>query len=341
MPADSSTPTGPIESTTTVPVDMTATGLFSPPKTPAPEPVADETEEVAEVEAPKKEEKKPEDDKLASKFAALARKEKEVRQREKALEARMKALEDAAPKAPKEEPKVEEEPLEIQLKRNPFETLAKMGLSYEKLTQMALNNGELTSDIKEELLERKMEQKLKGTLGKELEELKKELNARKEKEAADAKAAEDRDMTARLDAFKGSIKTQIEAKAEEFELLNAEGDDGVETVYSLIAQDAEAKRAAAEEEGEEWDGKNILTIEEAARQVEAHYLEIAKKRVNLNKVKGLFNPPTPPKTEPKAPVKPASVTLSNQTQQAQGTKPAFLSDEESRREAAKLIKFNA
>lgn len=329
--------TGPVESVTTNLVDTTSAELFSQPKA-APEPAA---EEPAEDLAPKVEPKK-EDDKLASKFAALARKEKEQRLAQKAFEARVKAFEEST-KKPAEivAPVVEEEPLEIRIKRNPFEELAKLGLSYETLTEAALNNGQLPKHIQEELLERKLETKMTGTLGAKIAELEKKLAAKEESEAAKAKADEDSQMAARLDAFKGSIKEAISAKVDDFELLNAEGEDGVETVYSLIAQDAEAKRKAAEEEGEEWDGQNILTIAEAAQKVEDHLLEIAKKRVNLNKVKGLLQPPTPPKTEAKVPAKPASPTLSNQTQQAQGNKPAFMSDEESRREAAKLIKFNA
>ena len=46
-----------------------------------------------------------------------------------------------------QEPEVEPEiPLEYKLKQNPLKALEEMGLSYEKLTELMLNDGKLTSE---------------------------------------------------------------------------------------------------------------------------------------------------------------------------------------------------
>lgn len=306
--------------------------------------------EAAEVETPepeieaKPEPKKPEDDKFAAKFAALARRDKAAKQREAQLAAKEAALEKRmaeleARMAPKPEAQAEEEDFETRLMRNPFKALEEKGLSYEELTKSALEGGKLPEHIKEKLLMQEMEKKFKGSFGKQIEELEKKLAAKEEQEKKQLEEQSAKAQEQQIAQFKSSIKAAIEAQKETFELLADEGEDGIETVYAVIAQDAQAKADAAKEEGEEWDGSDMMTIEEAAQKVEEHFLNLAKKKVNLNKVKGLLQPPTPP-AQAKTEAKPASMTLSNQTQQAQGQKKPFLSNEESAREAAKLIKWN-
>ena len=93
-----------------------------------------ESQEVQEVR-----EQEGEDDQFSRKFAALSRREKDIRAKEAEYEYRMRELEERLQElqSPPEEPQA---PIEERLRRNPFETLEELGLGYDKLTELALND---------------------------------------------------------------------------------------------------------------------------------------------------------------------------------------------------------
>jgi hypothetical protein len=110
-----------------------------------------------------------------------------------------------------------------------------------------------------------------------------------------------------------------------------QANDATELVYQVI----EEHHASTGE---------ILDIKRAADAVEAHLLEEAKKLIERPKIKGLMQPkaPTAPSNATKseaAKAAPSAKTLTN----ASATKPSpvarYLSDDESKAEAAKLIKW--
>jgi hypothetical protein len=253
-----------------------------------------------------------EDKRFAAKFAALSRREKAVKERERQIEKRLKDLEERT--AVKPEPKVEEEPLKLRALKKPFETLKELGLDYETLTKIALNEGQLTPEIQMQILREELDNKYRA----ELDQIKKQLSDKEQKEASD------RD-TQTIGGFKREIGETIRAKAADFELLSVEGEDGIEMVFSAINNHYE-------ETGE------VIEINEAAEAVENQLLNEAKKRIELNKIKKLMGASQvtqPPAKEVKKP----SVTLSNQQSQVQPSGKPNMSDEESKREAAKLIKW--
>lgn len=316
------------------------------------EPEAELQDENSELEAapeeteekPKVEEKKTEEDKkFAAKFAALARREKLVKQaevkakrREQELEARIKQLEEQG--KPKQEAPVEQEPLDVRLQKNPFKVLEEMGLGYETLTRMALNDGKMTPELESKLMKQELESKFQQQLKALEAKLEAKEKADKERQEQEAKAMSDKQQQAAISEFKDSIKQVVESDVEAYELISVEGQDGIELIYNEIAEDAMKKRQEADEMGDDADSIELLSIQEAAQRVEDRLLNEAKKRVELGKIKKLLGAPT---TQSKEPVKkPASVTLSNSKQQAQGTKRAFLSDEESKKEAAKNLRWN-
>lgn len=277
--------------------------------------VAEGSETEPKVEEEKEPEQSKEEKLFASKFAALSRKEKAIRERERQLEARMQELEQRL-KA-KEEPPAQvesEEPIEFRLKRDPFGTLKNLGLDYETLTKIALNDGKLTPEIQMQLMKEEMERQY-GSKFKELEEKLTEKEKREQEEKHNQV----------VQNFKSEIASFVKENATDLELLSVEGDEGVQLVYDVI------------EEHYNESGK-IMDKQEAANLVEEYLLEEAKKRVGLSKIKKLLGA-----SEQKTPSEPkqqkSSVTLSNE--QAQTSQPAnrFLSDDESKANAAKLIRW--
>jgi len=283
----------------------------------------EEVPKVVEEELPKEVPQTEEDKRFATKFAALSRKEKAIRESEKRLNTRMKELDAklAASEASKPAPVVEEA-LDRRIRKDPFNTLKSLGVDYETLTQIALNNGKLTPELQMQLMKEELESKYTS----QLDEVNKKIAAREQKE-------EESRVANLVNEFKGKISTQISSAAEDFELVAAEGQDGVEAVYEIID-------AYYQETGE------VLDIKEAVEAAEEELLEQAKKRIGLAKIKKLMGASEIKTQEPKpqapiAPVKKTSTTLSNSATQVQPTTGQFLSDEESKRQAAKLIKFDA
>ncbi len=285
-------------------------------------------EEVAEVKKPEvKEEKQPEVDKFAAKFAALSRQEKALKAQQKALAAREAALaeKEKAPAAPKVEA---QEPLELRLKKDTFGTLKELGLTPETLVQMMLNDGKPTQELQMQLLKDEVSRSAKT----ELEKLQEKLALLEQKEADREKQKEESQQAELINGFKTQIKEFVSADLEKFDLINVEEDYGIELVYDMIARDAQAKQ---EELGDEFTGDEIMSIEEAAQKVEEQLLEAAKKRIERSKKLKATQAPT---SQPNAPGKKASATLSNSASQVQSQTRAPMSDEERIAAAAAMLK---
>jgi len=146
-----------------------------------------------------------------------------------------------------------------------------------------------------------------------------ELKSQLEQKAA---AEEEAKYNGILTNFKKQITDHI-GNNEQYELIRA--NDAQELVYDVIA--------AHHEETEE-----ILDIARAADLVEEHLLAEAKRHLELNKIKGLLQPKEQPKSETTKKVE--SKTLSNAVS-TKAPQPVTrkLSNEESMKEAAKLLKW--
>lgn len=254
----------------------------------------------------------PEKDQFASKFAALSRKEKEIRQKEREIAEKLSEYDNWKKEqeelANKKEPEV---PLDYRLKKDPLSTLAEMGLSYEKLTELALNDGKLTTDMQMELMKRELEEKYSSGL----EELKNELAERDKK-------AEEQKYQETISSFMNELTDFVNTN-EKYDLIRA--GDAVEEVYKIIE--------------EHYNKTNeVLSNAEAADMLQSHLekeleamLEKTASRYGYSKAQ--------PKPEQKTVTQ--SPTLSNsQTSHVstQGSTP--LSEEESRAAAAQLIKWH-
>lgn len=294
-----------------------------------PEQIAAEAAEAEATKAKTTEEIKAkiEADKFAAKFAALSRKEKQLRERERQMQAHIKQLEEAAKAKEAELSSKLIDP--TRLKREPLKVLEETGLTFQQLAELVLNDGKPTPDM---LISEK-ERELKA----EIESIKKQIEA---KEQAEAEAR----LQAQIDNFKGKIQSEIANNTTDYELINANG------AFDLVYEVIEAHHARTAAESDDGQGE-ILSIKAAADAVEQHLLEEAKKVLGLSKIKGMLQPEASKQpvataaqsssqaaaTQPAT--KTAAKTLSNAVAATAQNPKRRLSDDESKAEAAKLLKW--
>ena len=277
-----------------------------------------EQEVVEEHQAPEEEVKidepiEQEEDQFSKKFAALSRKEKAMREREdqysRKIEELERRLEEMSRKPePEKKPEI---PLEWRLKQNPLKALEEMGLGYDQLTELALNDGKLTPDLQMQLIRSELENDYKS----KFEELENRLQEREEAETE-----------AKYENAKNNFMSEIESKVasdSRFELINSS--NGEELVYNVIEEHYN-------------ETGNILEIDEAAQAVEEYLEAEVEKMLKLEKVSRKLGRVA---EEPFEPKRQSSPTLSN-AHSAQAYKGASkeLDDEASMYEAAKLIKWD-
>jgi hypothetical protein len=270
------------------------------------EPEAETEEESQEVQEVREQE--GEDDQFSRKFAALSRREKDIRAKEAEYEYRMRELEDRLQELqnPPEEPQA---PIEERLRRNPFETLEELGLGYDKLTELALNDGKLTPEMQMRLMREELENGYKS----KFEELESRLAQKEEEEEYN-----------KYESIENNFKQEIESFVNgknEFELINA--NEASDLVYEVIEEHYN-------------DTGRVLELDEAAQAVESYLEDELEKLMSLGKVKSKFSPRQEQvfKRQP-------SPTLSNaHSAQAYQRADRPLSNEESVREAAKLIRWD-
>jgi hypothetical protein len=259
---------------------------------------------------------KQEEDQFASKFAALSRKEKAVREREAQIEARLKELEEKSTslESEYEEKYGKYKSLPDRLKNQPLEVLAEEGVDLDTLLKMVLeNDGKPTTEMQIQRLREDM----KNNYSKELENLKQEL-AEKEK-AAEAKRQEEV-----VEDYKYELNEFINSNTDEFELIKL--NEASDLVYQVV-------------EDHYNENGRILTHKEACEHVENYLLEEAKKHLSVNKIKKLLNPEDAP-SKPQAEQQVGAKTLSNTAATTVPNESSrVLSDEESKRRAAELIRW--
>lgn len=231
------------------------------------------SEELAPAETAPVKEEAP----LSSQYAVLARKQKEQRLRDQELrtrEAKIKAAEDAlkAPKAPEFDSSkfVDRQ----RLTDDPFAVLNELGLTYDQLTELALN-----APKPEQL-----------AMNNELRALKAEIAAlRGESEKTQQSFKEQQEQT-----YKQAIN---EIRRETMSVVNS--DPAFETIKASKSID---EVVSLIEKTYNEDGI-LMTVEEAARQVEEYLIEEAVKYAGLKKIQDRLAAARAPKTAPQSPQK--------------------------------------
>lgn len=197
-------------------------------------------------------------------------------------------------------------------KENPLAALEALGMTYEDLTHYILNEGK----------EPEPEDKLAA--------IEKRLNDREtaEREAREKEAAERVEAT--LTQFKTSIADTAKASPDKYELILNAGDYGTELVFDTVSEYFQTH-------GE------VLPIETALEHVEAYFEKEALRISQANKIKAKLVPPVEPKEKDKNPERQTgpSVTLTNKLVSSAAESTAKrLSEEESKRAAAALLRWN-
>ena len=241
----------------------------------------------------------PQDSEFDRKFAALSRKEKALRERELELERKYGSKE-------------KELPLERRIRSNPLKALEELGLDYDKLTELALNDGRLTPDMQIKLMREELEN-----------DYKEKFNSLEERLNAKEKMEEEAKYDAVKQGFVGEIESFINENKNDFEYVAH--NEATDVVYDVI------------EEHYNETGR-ILDIKEAVQAVESYLEEEAEKLLNLGKVKNRLNSI---RDEYEQPQRQSQVTLSNaHSAQANERVAKKLSDEESKREMARMLKWD-
>tara|TARA_R100001594_G_scaffold65689_3_gene99920 strand:- start:13 stop:885 length:873 start_codon:yes stop_codon:yes gene_type:complete len=266
-----------------------------------------------EVEQSLEEAREPEkSDDFSRKFAALSRREKEIRAKEAEYDKRIAELEErlgSFGKKPEPEPEL---PIEYRLKKDPLRALEDIGLSYDKLTELALNDGKLTPEMQMRL----MREELEGGYKKKFEDLENRLL---EKEKSDEQRRYD-DIQR---GFQNEIEDFVESNPDRYELIQA--NEANDIIYDVIEEHYN-------------DTGRILDIEEAAEAVESYLEEEAEKLLSLGKLRSKFGIENDFEQEESP--RQSQVTLSNaMSAQANERVAKKLSDEESKALAAKMLKW--
>jgi len=247
-------------------------------------------------------------DQFASKFAALSRKEKALRERESDYESKFEEMERrlAEYESRDQEPEVDWEHM---LRNDPLKALEEAGLGYDKLTELALNDGKLTPDMQLAA----MRQELENDYKRKFEELEDRLNQKEQLE-------QDTYYDSIQQNFQDEIGNVVHQNPEKFELIAASEASGL--VYDVI------------EEHYNETGR-VLDIEEAADAVESYLEEEASKLMKLKKISNRLG------IDPLELEAMEQVTLSNDHSAQVNYEGAnrMLSNDESKARAARMLQW--
>lgn len=225
------------------------------------------TSEETKVDASKEASKDP----LSSQYAVLARKEKALRAKVQeqnaamqAKEAALKAREDAL--SAKDNQYKQGFVSKEDFAKNPWKYLAESGITYDQLTEMALNQSKADPAVTAKL------EALEAQLKSEREErLKYEESFKKNQEEQQSAAYKQAVETIRRDA-----STLVKSNAEQYEMIAST--ESVNDIVDLIEQT--------------WKEDQVLmTVEEAAAEVEKYLEEEALKLARLKKVQNKLQTP--------------------------------------------------
>lgn len=248
------------------------------------------------------------EDRISPKLQAVLKRDRAVVDRERAAAAKEADIS-------AREKKIQE--FESLKTTNPLKALELLGLSYQDLTQIALNDGEVTPDVHVKRIEEKFDSYLKS-----------QEDAQRQKEEESKRAAEqkEKEMTAK---FQGEIKSYLKDNASRYELIAFEQSEDL--VYDVIDEHY-TRTQPKDADGNPTGPGEVMTIAQAADKVELHLEQKYAKARDLNKVKGLLAPTRqekPPVAQLKTESRQTPKTLTNNLS-ATPSRPrtAPISDEE-------------
>jgi len=263
-------------------VTLEEMGAIMAPKAAEPQGQPDVSEEVA---APASEEatpevvETPEQKAMAAQYAQLARRERQLRQRaqqqEAAIKAREAALAEKEAKLTSSAPDLSKYIPREEIKKNTLKILAEEGISYDELTQQILNQGSVDPRLEAHIS--RLEAKIR------------DLESATENTNKTYQTQQQAAYDAAIKQIRADVKNLVSSDPT-FETIKAT--NSVSDVVDLIRQTHDK------------DGI-LLSVEEAAQQVEDYLVEEATKLAKLQKIqKRISQPAQAAKTQPAQPSQP-------------------------------------
>lgn len=272
-----------------------------------------EMEKKDEVAQEVKKEEKAETNKFASKFAALSRREKQLKAKEAELSKKLANLEKAKVPEPKK-PEDFDRKFQREFRKDPFGALEKLGIPYDKLTELAINDKKLTPDMQMKLMREEIEDGYKD----KFEKLEQRLT---DKEKQEKVARYDKIQKNYMNKINGFVEKNVDT----YEFIKA--NEAYEVVYDVVEKHYK-------------DSGKILTIKEAADAVEAHFEGEAEKLLKLKKVGNRLQAYMQQQVKAKEPSKkPVTLTNAHSQQSFEEQPKRQLTDEESKQEIAKMLRW--
>jgi DNA-binding transcriptional MerR regulator len=186
----------------------------------------------------------------ADRFALLARKEQDLLRKQQAVKQQQQIL------AQQAEQLRAFEQAKKQALLNPLDALKQLGLTYEQITEFVLNDNKPTPNA--EVM----------SVRQELEEFKRAQREEQQRLLEEQREMQTQEQQAIIETFREEVGEYVSQHAETYELTNLYG--GANLVSDVI------------EEHFKQSGK-LLTIPEAAKLVEEHYEELARKAQQTKK----------------------------------------------------------
>lgn len=247
---------------------------------PAPEaPPAQPEVAAAPVEAaPEPVVEKPPAPPRADRFAMLARKEQDLLRKQQAVKQQQAVL------ARQAEEVRQFEALRRQATLNPLDALKSLGLSYEQITEYVLNDNKPTPNAEVQALR------------SELEDFKTQARREQEELLRQQRALQEQEQQAIINNFREEVNEYVSQHADTYELTTLYG--GANLVYGVI------------EEHFNQTGK-VMALPEAAKLVEEHYEELARKAQQAKKFAATKQEVAQPQGQTAAPAPKLGPTLSN------------------------------
>lgn len=230
---------------------MTTGTVGGPVPTPTAAEVLAPQQEAAPVEAPAPEpvEEKPAPPR-ADRFAMLARKEQDLYRKQQAVKQQQQML------AQQAEQLRAFEQAKKQAVLNPLDALKQLGLTYEQITEYVLNDNRPTPNAEVQ------------SVRQELEEFKRQAREDQERVLEQQREMQTREQHQIIEHFRSEVNEYVEQHTENYELTNLYG--GAHLVSEVIEEHFRQTQ-------------KLLTIPEAAKLVEEHYEDLARKSLATKK----------------------------------------------------------
>lgn len=234
----------------------------SPQKTESSAPEATKTEEKSDSEP------------LSTQYAILARKEKALRAKVQAQEQALKAERDAiAKKAAELEAKEKEYQTNYipksKLSEDTITTLLEAGITYDQITEMALNQSQVQTDPQTKLALQRLEAQIKSQAEAQ------------ERQAKMIQEEQTRQYQQAVNQIRSETRAIVNSDPD-FETIKATNsvDDVVELIEKTFKEDGV-----------------LITVEEAAREVEEYLVDQALKIAQLKKIQQRLQPKSTPSAQ--------------------------------------------